>query len=241
MEEPEQSPGGSRIYRHGEPGDPPPGEQSPFAEAIEAHVERHIGPIGQVFHELVSEYAHIDVLHVPPREGRPVHTLVTCGMSARPMNVPDGSDVPRLAELIVGMRPEWPIHEDAFRDERHYWPVRLIKTLARLPHAYDTHLAIGHTIPNGDPPEPYAPGTRLCCAMIDAPLLLLPSGAEVLETDQGPLHFYGVVALHRDEMERKLEQGYDALVEPLEAARVTEVVEPDRPSSLPRRKRFGVL
>lgn len=66
------------------------------------------------------------------------------------MTVPD-PEVPRYAELVISLPPFWPLDEQSWRDERHYWPVRLLKTLGRLPHEYDTWLGVGHTIPNGDP------------------------------------------------------------------------------------------
>ena len=239
-EDAEQSGSGAPIFRHSEPEDPVPGEQAREAERIEAHVEQHLGPIEHVYHELVSEYVHLDVLMVPAHDERPFHTLVTCGMSARPMAVPDGNGAPRYAELLIGLPPEWPLDEASWRDERHYWPVRLLKQLARLPHEYGTWLGAGHTIPNGDPPEPYAPGTRLCCGLV-ARALTTSDEFDVLELDDGPLAFYGVIALHRDEMELKLSSGMEALADPFERARVSEVVDPRRPSALARRKRFGLF
>lgn len=235
----EHSGSGAPVWRHSERAEPVTGEETPAAEAIEAHVERHIGSIGDVLHEIVSEYVHLDVLHVAPSSERPWHTLVTCGMSARPMKVPD-PEVPAFAELTIGLPPDWPLDRDAFEDERHYWPIRLLKELGRLPHAYDTWLGRGHTIPNGDPPEPYGPDTKLCGALIGPPLMW-PSEAHVLEADERSVHFYGVIALHRDEMDLKLERGYDALFEPFERAAVSEMVEADRPSALRRRKRFGLF
>jgi hypothetical protein len=239
VDDAEHSAGGSRIYRYGDPREPTPGEQPRDWEAIEAHVGEHLGPIETVYHELASEYVHLDVLQVPAHDGRPFHMLVTCGMSARPMTVPAGSEDRRHAELVIGLPADWPLDEVSWRDERFYWPVRTLKLLARLPHAYGTFLGVGHTIPNGDPPEPYARGTKLCCALI-APPLTLPEGTEVLELDDGPLHFYAVVPLHRDEMDLKLAGGMDALVDHLDAARVTEVLDPGRPSSV-KRKRFGLF
>jgi hypothetical protein len=72
--------------------------------------------------------------------------------------------------------------EERFSDERVYWPIRLLKGLGRLPHEYSTFLWYGHTIPNGDPPEPYAEGTNLCCALITPPVLA-PDDFELLEFD----------------------------------------------------------
>jgi hypothetical protein len=239
VDDAEHSAGGSRIYRHGEPREPTPGEQPRDWEAIEAHVERHFGPIEMVYHELASEYVHLDVLQVPAHAGRPFHTLVTCGMSARPMTVPEGSEDDRYAELLIALPGDWPLEEEAWRDECHYWPVRLLKQLARLPHAFGTFLGPGHTVPNGDPPEPYAPNTKLCCALITPPLTM-PVEAQVLELDDGPLHFYAALPLHRDEMDLKLARGMDALFERLDAAEISEVLDVRRPSAA-KRKRFGLF
>jgi hypothetical protein len=238
VDDAELSAGGSRIYRHCDPLEPTPFDQPRDWDAIEEHVARHLGPVETVYHELASEYVHLDVLQVPAHDGRPFHTLVTCGMSARPMTVPARSQ-PRYAELLIGLPADWPLDDEAWRDERHYWPVRTLKQLARLPHAYGTFLAPGHTIPNGDPPAPYVAGTELCCALI-APPQLLPGGAEVLRLDHGPVHFYAVVPLHRDEMELKLTSGMDALVDRLATAQVNEILDPARPSCL-RRRRFGLF
>lgn len=239
MDDAEQSSGGSRIHRYGEPREPTPGEQPRNWDAIEAHVEEYFGPIESVYHELASEYVHLDVLQVPAHDGCPFHMLVTCGMSARPMTVPRGSEDRRYAELVIGLPADWPLDEESWRDERFYWPIRTLKLLARLPHAYGTFLGVGHTIPNGDPPEPYGPGTKLCCALI-APPLMIPDRAERLELDDGPLHFYGVIGLHRQEMELKLAGGMDELADHLDAADISEVLDPGRPSSV-KRKRFGLF
>jgi hypothetical protein len=237
----ERSPGGSRIFRHTQPRPAEQvGSENPVLDVVEGHVERHLGPIDSVFHELMSEDIHLDVLRVAPTEERPFHTLVTCGMSAKPMTVPEGGELLRFAELVIGLPRDWPLADEAFSDERNYWPVRLLKDLARLPHTYDTWLGFGHTVPNDDPPEPYTPGTELCCALID-PVLFGPDGFETLERPEGPIHFYGVFAIHRDEMEFKLANDADALGERFDRAGVSEVLEPDRPSALGRRKRFGLF
>lgn len=65
-------------------------------EAIGAHIERHLGPIHRVFHELVSDVVHLDVHWVQPTPERPWHNLVTSGMSDLAMSAPEGAgDCPR--------------------------------------------------------------------------------------------------------------------------------------------------
>ena len=110
-----------------------------FVTAIGEHVVKHVGPVTDVFHERVSDIVPIDVLVIGPDEGRPFTTLVTCGMSERPMRVPlenpdDLGLIPELryAELLLALPPEWPVTPAAFEDEANYWPVRWLKRLARL-------------------------------------------------------------------------------------------------------------
>jgi len=235
----EITPGGSRIERHDEalPPEPVPSGWD-GQERIEEHVERHLGPIATVFHELVSEYVHLDVLIVEATDDRPFHWLVTCGMSARPMASDESDD--RYAELIIGLPADWPLGEDAWKDERHYWPVRTLKSLARMPHEYGFAIGHGHTLPNGDPPEAYGPGTKLCCALFAAGAKT-PEAFDELETPDGTVQFLAVYLLQPDEVRFKLEQGADALMDAFDAATVCEIVEADRPSAVPRRKRFGLF
>ncbi|MGL4370532.1 MAG: suppressor of fused domain protein, partial [Spirochaetota bacterium] len=143
-------------------------------ERITDHLNTHLGG-GMVFHEIVSERFHNDVHIVPPSDRYPFNILVTSGMSALPMNIPDGMadrDNWSHAELCLLLPPDWPLDTDSFSDERHYWPIRLLKDLARLPHDYSTWLGWGHTVPNGDPAAAYAEGTELSAAMIIPPFIL---------------------------------------------------------------------
>ena len=220
---------GSPIWRHTErAGDAEfaRGDEQ-LIEDVSAHVERHLGPIGTVNHEIVSVDVHVDLLHVPPADGRPCHTLVTCGMSEKPMPAPR----PALerAELLMAFPPSWDPE-----DEASAWPMGILRFLAHLPHEYATWLGAGHTIPNGDPPERYARGTKLSGAMLVDPVLV-PDGFRVLERPDGPVRFYGVALLHADEMELKLEEGPDAVLALLEDA--PELVRADRPSVAPPRRR----
>jgi hypothetical protein len=241
MSDEEISAGGSRIYRHEAATDGVPEIAHGDGELIDAvseHVERHIGTVDDVFHELISPTVHLDVLRVSPRDERPWHTLVTCGMSVRPMSAPEPDLA--FAELTLALPPDWPVAQEAWEDERHYWPIRLLKFLGRLPHEYDTWLGEGHTIPNDDPPQPYAPGTALCGAVV-APALLVPEGFRVLQRPAGSVRFLGVVALHGAEMDFKLAKGADALYDRLDAADVSELVDPGRPSTVEPRRRRGLF
>ncbi len=199
--------------------------------AISVHIEQHIGPIDYVYRELVSEYVHIDIHRVPPQKHRPFYTLVTSGMSERPMTVPDGAESLQFTELMMCLPPHWRLNMEDFRDERHYWPIRLLKVLARLPHEFHTWLGLSHSIPNGDPTQPYAPNTRFCCSVIVPPLTCSdPFRSLIIDAEQKIL-FYAVLPLYREEMECKLKEGMSVLIDRLDQARVTELLNVRRKNS----------
>lgn len=234
----ELSGAGDPIFRYDEPpddegfsaGDPE------LIDAVSAHLERHLGPMDHVFHEVVSTTVHVDVHWVPPAPKRPWHTLVTSGMAERPMNVPPEMAEWAFAELMVSLPADWPIDVEAFKEEDVYWPIRVLKSLARFPHEYHTWLGYGHTVPNGDPPAPFAPSTRLSSVMLMPPLLCPEGFSELVVSPERTVHFWSLVPLHQDELDLKLRRGSDALLARLDRAGVTEVIDPDRASVAAARK-----
>jgi len=239
----ETSRGGSQIYRHegGPPGDPYISHGDPkIMEAVESHIDRCFGsdPTRIVFHELISPTVHLDVHWIRPSQEFGVNRLVTCGMAERPMSVPEGFAESPYAEVTIALPPNWPLSQKAFQDERNYWPVRLLKGLGRLPHDYSTFLWYGHTVPNGDPPKPYAAGTGLCCALISGPLSA-PKSFNALELDDGrKVRFLSVVPIYEDEMRLKLERGINALYDLFDQNNVSDVIDPQRPSVVAKRRGF---
>jgi hypothetical protein len=199
-------------------------------EQVEAHIARHIGKPTRVWHELVSDKVHIDIHVVEPNEAVPFYTLVTSGMSDRPMSTPPDASQRSYAEMVIRLPADWPVSREAFKDESHYFPMRLLKMLARLPHDYNTFLASTHTVPNGDPARPYAPNTNLCCAMIYVPVTLPQDFFTLQIDDTKTIHFYGTFLLYKEEMDFKLKHGADALLEIFRVTKVTELVEVTRPS-----------
>ena len=113
--------------------------------AIEQHIKNTFGEFENVFHELVSPDIHVDICVVPPSEERDYYTLVTMGMGAHRMNVPEELAEYKLerAELAIALPPDWKLDEESLKDERWYWPIGLLKVLARLPISGDTWLGFG--------------------------------------------------------------------------------------------------
>ena len=195
-------------------------------EAIEAHVDKYIGDSPIIFHEIVSDALHIDILHVPPSADQPFHTLLTMGMSAIPMTVPEGFDEPDRSELLIILPAHFAVSAEAFEDENNYWPIRGLKDLARLPVNFETFLAYFHTVPNGDPPEPFASRNKFVCWMVVPvacfdeafPTLTIKTG--LLRRGTFTVRFMQIVPLYKEEMECHLEHGPEALLDRLEAANI---------------------
>ena len=181
-------------------------------EAVEGHIQQYFGKFENVFHELSSPDIHVDICVVPPSEERDYYTLVTMGMGAHRMNVPEELAEYKLerAELAIALPRNWKLKHEDLKNERWYWPIRLLKALARLPIASDTWLGFGHTMDNE---EDFAKDTKLCAAILTGPqdtedgseVCILPSGEEV--------NFYQVIPLYRDELEYKLAHDADALLD----------------------------
>lgn len=200
------------------------------------HIERHIGKVTMVFHEIVSDLVHVDVHHVPPDKGREFHTLITTGMSGKPMPVPAGAEAFQFAELVMCLPPEWKLTREDFADESNFWPIRLMKVLARLPHEYDTWIGPGHSIPNGgEKPESYSKNTRFCCALIVPAFRFGNEFLRLSTPDERVINFYSIWPILRDETEFKLKHGYDKLMNRLFAHDVTDVIDPNRRSSIAER------
>jgi hypothetical protein len=230
-----------RILRHSERTAEPElvVPASPHLDAIVAHVEKHFGKPETVLHELVSELVHVDIHVVVPTPKRKYYTLVTSGMSDRPMTVPAGLEELRFAELVIGLPANWPMQHADWEDERNYWPIRLLKVLARFPHEYSTWLGPGHTLPNGDPPAPYADGTQMCCAFLGPPVVAPQEFWKLAIDPETTINFYGVFPLYREEMQFNLKHGMERLCNRFAKNALSSVLNVNRKNVC--KKRFGLF
>ena len=178
--------------------------------ALERHIEKHFGSFKNVFHEIASPDIHVDIVIIEPTPKHNYYILVTMGMGAMVMDVPEELKGYRLerAELLVCLPPDWKL--DDLENEKWYWPLRWLKILARLPGNENTWLGWGHTVPNGGP---FAENTSLGSVMLIYPgafgkksqVCKLPGGGEV--------NFYQVLPLYDKEIEYKLQNSAEALLD----------------------------
>lgn len=228
----ERSPAGDPIHRYEEPERSwePVLSETGFDEQIDAHIAKYVGESDTVYHEIASDLVHIDIKIVRPSTERNFYTLVTSGISDLPMRPPEQAKGCEFAELLICLPADWPLDQNDFREERNYWPIQTLKFLARFPHKYDTWIWWGHTIPNGDPPQPLADNTALC-GVILAPPVLFPAEFFQLEIDEATtVHFFSVLPLYIEEMNFKLQKGTDDLFDLFDRHRITPLVDLRRPN-----------
>jgi hypothetical protein len=231
---------GAKIFRYtdGEKEwEAPNGEEC--IEEISAHIEKYVGKIDTVLHELISDTVHIDIHHVLPTKEKPLHFLITSGMSDLPMTVSRDPAVLKYAELMVVLPQSWQISSESFNEERWYWPVRQLKFLARFPHKYNSWFGFGHTIPNGNPAEPFAENTQLDGVILLAPAQVSSDFLTLKIDENKTIEFLVIVPLYREEMDFKLRKGTDALLDKLIESGINDIISIDRENVA--KKRFGLF
>jgi hypothetical protein len=212
------SPGGSKYIHHegGRAGPAMPAFSTlPYIERREAVYRRLFGPAAAVDDDqFPGMIPHIDVYaHEPGHEGRPFWTLVTGGMSDLPMTLPP--DAPR--EAPVRAEVAFYLPADVSPGPEY---VSFLRTCGQFVFDHQTALGPGHTIPNGQPPQPI-----FADAVFTTLLFLYPPFEpdcrmhEKLALDGDPVHLLWVVPLAPAEHRLKLEKGTGALLELFDAVR----------------------
>ncbi len=234
---PEVTPGGSPIYRYSSQEDKglqPPQVEGVYLEEIEKRFDQMFpGRETRVFHEIVSDIVHIDVHIMWPTEEQNFFVLYTSGMSDLPMTMPDQMppehrEMLKLAEVYLFLPGDWPIKTDGPMPDSVFWPIRMLKMMARFPHEYQTWLGWGHTIPNG--PD-YAPlddsvgfGATVLVGGGDGPL------GSVTTQDGQRINLYNVIPAYKEEIEYKLKYGMEGLEKVFDEKRLNLVLDPKRPN-----------
>lgn len=194
-------------------------------DIVETHIKDHFGEFPTVFHEMTSKDIVCDIACIPPSEERNYFTLVTIGMGAHIMNIPEplSTEENGRAELLICLPPDWKLGENA---EEWFWPISLLKDLARLPINSDSWLGWGHSIDNR---ANVAPNTGFCGSFLmypedasnEADYCVLPNGDRV--------NFFEVVPMYREEIAFKVKYGTKLLLERLKG--VSHVVDTARPNT----------
>lgn len=202
-------------------------------KSVGDHIEAYFGRIDFVMHEKQSPIVHVDVYVVRDMGEKKCQYLVTSGMSEKPMPVPEGASDGRYAELVIALPGNWPLSPEAFKDEANYWPIRMLKGLARYPHENKTWFYEGHSAHWNNPPSPIAPNTGMTSVVLLRPRLIPEDSHYIRLGKDKQIRLWAVYPAYREEVDMKEREGSGKLDELFDQNGVTELLEPNRPSVAP--------
>ncbi len=181
-------------------------------QELDCYVQENLGECKEVFHEIFSPDVHLDIMIVQPTDEDPYYKLVTMGMGSYPMKVPEELQKENLeyAEMVLYLPKSWNMKS---ADEKDYWPIRYMKILGRLPLDMDTWLGYGHTIHGNADMSPFAENTELNSFVLLNACNLLYEKMELDMSSGKKIRFYQMFPLYQEELDYKLENGLDALLD----------------------------
>lgn len=237
-----ESADGTRIFMYEEKETTALGQGSDFSQLIRAHFDKLVGKADGAWEDMPGCDLPVTVHRIPPSVERPHWVLYTTGMSRFAMTLPDDvQGVPTRAELVLVLPEDWfaPWTPETglvhILSHEGFWPVRELLTFAKFPHTYQTWLALGHTVPNGAPAEPYAGTTMLDGAVFLPPMSVFPEPEEchIQLDDDNQLALLTPVFLYNHEMDYKLDRGLHALIDLFNRNGVDDVLREAREPMLP--------
>lgn len=194
----------------------------------EKYISDSVGNFDMIYHELYSPDIHVDILLIPPTEKQNYYKLVTMGMGAYKMNVPDiiknkGYD---RAELVMYLPPDWNIN---FKKEEDGWVIRQMKLIARTAIEENSWVGYGHTF-SGDAGAtiPFADNTKLSSTVL---LYALNKDYDHLHfhlSNKDKINFYQVFPLYKEELEYKQKYGTEELMKLFDDDDIVPIVNVNR-------------
>jgi hypothetical protein len=194
------------------------------ASEVVAHIEKNVGEIRrEAIAEIVSDNLPITV-HIADHDGQLL--LFTDGMSARPMNIPEGQEEYQYAELVMVLRDDWPMSPAELECDENRWPIGWMRKIAHYPHDQDTWLRGQYSIiANDEPPQPLGPGTSLTSwLVVESP----ESYGKMKRKDGKTVVFYEMIPLYTEERDLERNEGLGALMERFGKYNISPWVHPGR-------------
>ena len=192
---------------------------SPYElQTVEDHIIEHFGSISRTIPVKESENLDLRIYVIEPTKERDFYTLVTCGMGAYKMELPDdfkNTDLDRI-ELLMYLSPAWnmdlalskptglitggtvtPIFGSMY-DEWNY-PVKILKNLAQAPVNNDSYFVMGNIM---DDEEPLSPSTNDTGGILISPAYISEEGCVCTLPDGEKVRFLQVMPIQTYEIDR---------------------------------------
>ena len=192
---------------------------SPYElQTVEDHIIEHFGSISRTIPVKESENLNLRIYVIEPTKEKDFYTIVTCGMGAYKMELPDDfkdTDLDRI-ELLMYLSPAWnmdlalskptglitggtvtPIFGSMY-DEWNY-PVKVLKNLAQAPVNNDSYFVMGNIM---DDEEPLSPSTNDTGGILISPAYISEEGCVCTLPDGEKVRFLQVMPIQTYEIDR---------------------------------------
>lgn len=192
---------------------------SPYElQTVEDHIIEHFGSISRTIPVKESENLNLRIYVIEPTKEKDFYTIVTCGMGAYKMELPDDfkdTDIDRI-ELLMYLSPAWnmdlalskptglitggtvtPIFGSMY-DEWNY-PVKILKNLAQAPVNNDSYFVMGNIM---DDEEPLSPSTNDTGGILISPAYISEEGCVCTLPDGEKVRFLQIMPIQTYEIER---------------------------------------
>jgi hypothetical protein len=203
-------------------------------EAIANHLDKfYKSEEITVFHEMVSLDFHLDIYFINSAEDD-FNILLTSGMSLLEMTVPDNVDNPELykfTELMILLPKSIEFGKVFPSGNENDWLIGMMKETARFPHHYDTWLNIGHTLQANADMETYSKETYYV-GLVVLPSVTFDEEFTTIKAGDEIINIYSIFPLYQNELEYKIANGYNALLDKLIEKNGKEVFNPKRENLL---------
>lgn len=192
---------------------------SPYElQTVEDHIIEHFGSISRTIPVKESENLNLRIYVIEPTKEKDFYTIVTCGMGAYKMELPDDfkdTDLDRI-ELLMYLSPAWnmdlalskptglitggtvtPIFGSMY-DEWNY-PVKILKNLAQAPVNNDSYFVMGNIM---DDEEPLSPSTNDTGGILISPAYISEEGCVCTLPDVEKVRFLQIMPIQTYEIDR---------------------------------------
>ncbi|MCI5649344.1 MAG: suppressor of fused domain protein [Fusicatenibacter sp.] len=168
-------------------------------EMVETFIHRSFGSFSEVFHEIYSPDIRVDIALIPPSPKREYYKLVTMGMGAHRMTVPEEFRLYGLerAELVMFLPPEWKVKSD---EEVWRWPVQCMKTCARWPVTNQAWIGLGQVLRPGQAMHTQTGSNGFHGFLLQHAVTEEGSRPEMELKEGTSVHFYQMIPLYEEEI-----------------------------------------
>lgn len=203
--------------------------QLDIIEIFDTHLEKFVEENEViVFDDIESKENHIDIYWIKPNlEYRPYSILVTCGMSRNPMNVPKGYEDKKFIEVAMLFPLDWDFSDINTKSDKITWPIYHLKSIGKMVADPKTWIGFGHTIGCNETKGNYFPGTGFNSTII-FPSIELPESFTKIDNQGKLVRIYSAIPIYPEELNYKLENNSNALIEKFNEFNIQEIVDLNR-------------